>query len=216
MLQNGYIKLHRSITKWELWQDQNAFRLFITLLLMANVSDCEYQGVMVHRGEVCASYAKLEQMTGLTKKQIRIALEKLEGARCTARYSHPKFLVISIKNYNFYQEKGTIKGTIKEGHDKGHEKGHKKGHDVKTMKPACSTVYRGCQNKKGHDEGHSLGHEKGQHNKKKYEKGVSKDTPHKEEKEKIPLPWANSAWRPVIPEGWTEEEFIANVMELSK
>lgn len=215
MLQNGYIKLHRSITKWELWNDQNAFRLFITLLLMANVSDCEYQGVMVHRGEVCASYAKLEQMTGLTKKQIRIALEKLEGARCTARYSHPKFLVISIKNYDSYQQKGTMKGTIKEGHEKGHEKGHDKGHDKKTPKAACNAACNDLENQKGHDEGHSLGHEKGQHNKKKY-KGVSKDTPLKEKKEELPLPWANSAWKPVIPEGMTEEEYAALVRELSR
>lgn len=103
MLEAGYIKLWRSLLKWEWYSDANVSRLFIHLLLTANYEDTTWRGETIHRGQRLTSVAKLAEETGLTTKEVRTALGKLTRTneltiRTTNRYS-----VITIEKYGSFQ-----------------------------------------------------------------------------------------------------------------
>ena len=100
----GYIKLYRNILDWELFSDINARLVFIQLLLTANYEDKIWQGYTIKRGSRVISYEKFAKEVGLTKRQVRGAIEKLEKARCAARLRYPRFSIISVNNFEKYQD----------------------------------------------------------------------------------------------------------------
>ena len=110
--QNTYIKLHRSILDWGWYTDINTFKLFIHLLLKANIVDVDWQGMTIHRGEVITSIGSLSKQTGLSQKQIRVALNHLIRTNEVAKTTSPKFTIISIRNYDKFQ-KGAKSGANK-------------------------------------------------------------------------------------------------------
>lgn len=103
MQENGWIKLHRSILKWEWYDDVNTKAVFLHLMLTANVEDSKWHGIEVKRGSVITSYAKLAKAVGISVQQARTALEHLESTHELTRQSHNNFTVISIKNYDRFQ-----------------------------------------------------------------------------------------------------------------
>lgn len=111
MLENGHIKLYRSLTAWEWYDDINTCRLFIHLLLMANWKDDKWHGETVKRGQKITSYDKLSKETGLTVQQVRTAIKKLKSTGEITVESTSKFSVITVNNYNNYQHINTPFGT---------------------------------------------------------------------------------------------------------
>lgn len=108
---SGHIKIDRKILEWEWYSDINTCRLFIHLLLKANWKDGRFQGTEVPRGSLVTSYSNLAKDTGLSVKNVRTALNHLETTGEVAVNRHPKFSVVTIKNYNVYQTDGTVTGS---------------------------------------------------------------------------------------------------------
>lgn len=104
---NGWIKLHRQLIKWEWWDDHNTTRLFIYLLLEANHEDKKWQGVTVKRGQKITSYPKLSKNTGISIQSVRTSLNKLKSTGELTVKPQSKYTVISISNYDSYQENNT-------------------------------------------------------------------------------------------------------------
>jgi hypothetical protein len=94
-------------------------RLFLHLLLKAREED----GADVRRGELLTCAPRLSAETGLTLKQVRIALEGLEKGRIVGRMRAGKNTIITICDYDSYnvsetdrgQDEGTIKGGMRAG-----------------------------------------------------------------------------------------------------
>ena len=105
---NTFIKLNRKILDWEWYKDANTFKLFIHLLLTANVKDKKWQGITIKRGEVVTSLKSLSQQTGLSVQNVRTALNNLILTKCLTNKSHSKFRIISINNYNLYQSANKV------------------------------------------------------------------------------------------------------------
>lgn len=104
MARGGYIKLHRSITEWEWFQDANVYRLFTYLLILANTEDKRWQGIEIKRGELVTSSESLAKALNVGRSQVRIALKKLERSEITSKVTN-KFTLIRIINYDLYQAK---------------------------------------------------------------------------------------------------------------
>ena len=51
MAKTTYIKLDRNILNWRWYKDANTFRLFIHLLLKANIRDHDFEHVTIRRGD---------------------------------------------------------------------------------------------------------------------------------------------------------------------
>lgn len=131
MLDGGFVLVHRSILKWEWYDDINTTRLFLHLLLTVNYERQKWQGVMIERGQRVASFSKLSNETGLTIKQIRTALEHLKRTGEVAHTSTPKYGLFTVNNYDKYQPYGTPDG-IQQGTENGSlgaVKGHTKGNN---------------------------------------------------------------------------------------
>lgn len=102
-MSEGWIKLHRSITKWEWYDDQNTFRLFLHCLLRANFQDTNWRGQEIKRGEFVCSYQTLKKDIGLSVQSIRTSINRLKSTGELTVKRHPKYSIISITNYDLYQ-----------------------------------------------------------------------------------------------------------------
>jgi len=113
----GYIKLYRKITEWEWFNDPNVLVVWIHLLLDANWEDGEWRGIKVPRGSLVTSLTRLSAETGLTIKQLRVVLDKLERGTIIGRKRAGERAgdgtMITICKYEDYQGKNTDEGTIK-------------------------------------------------------------------------------------------------------
>lgn len=100
-----FIKLDRSILTWRWYQDANTFRLFLHLLLTANIKPSSIGEITIGRGEVAVSYMSVANTLKLSIQEVRTAFRhlKVTGEITITRYS--KFSVISIVNYESYQAK---------------------------------------------------------------------------------------------------------------
>lgn len=100
----GWISLYRKFTDWEWYDDANVMRLFIHLLLCANHKDSKWRGVLIRRGQLITSQPKLANSLKLSIMQIRNSLTKLKSTGEITVKSTSEYSIISIKNYDMYQE----------------------------------------------------------------------------------------------------------------
>ncbi len=99
-----FIKLNRKILKWRWYQDANTFRVFVHLLLLANVTDRDFEQVTIRRGQLVTSVAHLSRDLKISVKSIRTALEHLKSTNEVAIKTTSKYSIITINNYNEYQK----------------------------------------------------------------------------------------------------------------
>jgi hypothetical protein len=113
----GFIKLHRKITEWEWYSDNNTFRIFLHLLLAANFEDKKWQGVDIARGQLITSLEKLAKSTSLSIQQVRTALDKLKSTREITIKSTSTYTLITLTNYSIYQDKVNLTNTVNNTQD---------------------------------------------------------------------------------------------------
>ena len=127
----GWIKLHRALLGWEWYDDIPSKVLFIHLLLKCNHADGKYKGRKVLRGQRWTSIGHLSKETGLTVKQIRSAIEKLESTGEIDTQGASDGTMVTVCKYDSYQEipkpKGKQNGEqmASEGQAEGQAKGNK-------------------------------------------------------------------------------------------
>jgi len=102
-METGWIKLHRSILKWEWWDDHNTFRLFTYLLLTVNFEEKKWHGKTIYPGEIVTSLNKLAIGTGLSQMKIRTSLDKLISTGEITSTVHSKYRVIAVNNFESFQ-----------------------------------------------------------------------------------------------------------------
>jgi len=99
----GWIKIHRQILDWEWYSDNNAFRVFMHLILKANHKEKRYKGIELKSGSVVTSRDILAMETGLSVRQIRTALDKLKTTNEVTIKTSSKGTIIQVVNYEKYQ-----------------------------------------------------------------------------------------------------------------
>lgn len=108
-----YIKLFRSIENWRWYQNANTFRVFVHLLINANIEDCPFEKIVIHRGQLATSYGSIAEKLGLSVRNVRTAIDHLKSTGEVTVKKYPKFQVISVLCYNEYQDVSTGKVTGK-------------------------------------------------------------------------------------------------------
>ena len=104
MLDGGYIKLHRKLTKWEWYHNANTFRVFIHLLLTANYEPRRFEGKVIDIGQRATSISKLSKELKLSVQSIRTALNHLKSTGELTIATTSKYTIITINNYVSYQQ----------------------------------------------------------------------------------------------------------------
>ena len=99
-----FIKLDRNIIKWRWYKDINTFKVFIHLLIIANIVDNGFEAIIIHRGQAAKSYRTIADETGLTEMQVRTAIKHLKCTGEVTQAVHPKYSVFTLVNYEKYQD----------------------------------------------------------------------------------------------------------------
>ena len=102
-MQTGWIKLHRRILDWEWYSNANCFRIFLHLLLKANISDRKFEGRDIKRGQLVTSTKKLSTETGLSEQSVKTAIKHLKSTNDITTLATSKYTVITVVNYEVYQ-----------------------------------------------------------------------------------------------------------------
>jgi biotin operon repressor len=101
--QRTFVKLYRSISTWRWYKDGNTFRVFVHLLINANIEPHDFEKITVNRGECATSYKSISLALDISVKNVRTAIEHLKATGEVAATIYPKYQVISILNYDKYQ-----------------------------------------------------------------------------------------------------------------
>ena len=111
--QTTFVKVDRNIVNWRWYQDANTIRVFLHLIINANIVDHDFERITVHRGEIVTSIPSLANSLNMSVQAVRTALGhlKLTGEITCRRYHH--YQVISIPGYDRYQAVSTVRSTVK-------------------------------------------------------------------------------------------------------
>lgn len=104
----GWIKIHRDIATHWIFQDAEKFKWWIDLLLMASFEDNKAlvgdRLMEVKRGQQIISLSFLSKRWGKAKGTILKFLELLESEQMIDRCTDRKVTILTICNYDSYQE----------------------------------------------------------------------------------------------------------------
>jgi len=128
-MEQGYIKIFRSIIDWEWYSDITTTRLYMHLLLKANYKEKIWKGETIGIGELITSLHNLSSETNLTKQQIRTSFEKLKKTGEITIQTTNKYSKIIINNYINYQ-KDSQTATRQSTHTLTHQATHQSTHEA--------------------------------------------------------------------------------------
>ncbi len=108
----GAVLLHRKLLEWRWYQDQQVKAVFLHLLLQANWRDRSWRKLLIRRGQLLSSYQHLASELGLTRKQVRLALEKLRSTGEIVSTRAGNGLLVTLVNYEAYQYPAQPAGAV--------------------------------------------------------------------------------------------------------
>lgn len=101
---NGFIKIYRTMLDWEWYRDANTMRVFLHCLIRANWKEGKFCGETIKRGSFVTSYQNLATELCLSVQAVRTALKHLNSTGEITHRSTNKYTVISVNNYDEYQD----------------------------------------------------------------------------------------------------------------
>lgn len=105
-IDNSWIKLPRSFTNWQWYEDTNMVQLYLYLLLSANLEDCTRKGISIRRGEYFGSLSRMIEETGLTMQTLRTCLSNLQKTHEIKYKKLKKGRIIILADFNKFQPIG--------------------------------------------------------------------------------------------------------------
>jgi len=118
--------------KHEWYKDANTAHLFNHLLLRANHTTAKWKGYTLQRGQLITSRNHLSKETGLSPKQVRTCLSRLEHSGEIVRKSTNKNTLITICTYDAY-----IAQRANEGQTRGQQGATDKNDKEQLILKAC-------------------------------------------------------------------------------
>jgi len=100
---HGFIMLHRKILDWRWYGDLPVRNVFMHLLLTASFKNTQWQGRELKAGQVICGRTELALRLGLSERQIRTALEKLQKTGEITIEATNRYSVVTLVNWALYQ-----------------------------------------------------------------------------------------------------------------
>lgn len=102
---NGWVKLHRKITKWEWYENLDTRLVFLHLLVTANHQSTSWKNTKIEPGERVFGRIKLAKEIGISEQRLRTALHNLQLTSELTIKSTNKFSLVHLNNWFNYQDK---------------------------------------------------------------------------------------------------------------
>lgn len=106
-MDEGFVKLYRKFEHWEWFTRSNMVHFFVFLLLRATHKDTRYMGHELKRGQLVFGLNSAKKATGLSIQNMRSCLTLLKSTEEVTVWSTHRFSIITIANYEKYQERST-------------------------------------------------------------------------------------------------------------
>lgn len=110
-----WIKLNRGILAWEWYSDANTMRVFVHLLLKANVKSRTVKNKSIKRGQLMTSIQSIAGELGMTRQNVRTAIDHLKETGEIEVVMSRSYAVVTIVNYDRYQDSGASTEKTKNG-----------------------------------------------------------------------------------------------------
>ena len=102
-MNTGFIALHRKFKDWEWYKDANTKAVFVHLLISATYKEKSYQGIPLHPGDILMSERDLAKETGLSRQNVRTAIEHLLLTHELTQRATQRGRVLTLVNWRKYQ-----------------------------------------------------------------------------------------------------------------
>ena len=99
----GYIKIHRKFRDWEWYSEPVVKDVFLHLLITASWEDSRCKGHEIKAGQTIITVSGLANELGVSTRQVRTAMEKLESTGEITRKTTNRFTVVTVENWSLYQ-----------------------------------------------------------------------------------------------------------------
>ena len=103
MAMEGYIKVFRSMLKWEWYTKPVTRSLFQHCLLKANYQESRWKGIIIPAGSFITSEQTLCQELTFSRREIRTALTHLKSTNDITIKATSKYTMINVVNWAKYQ-----------------------------------------------------------------------------------------------------------------
>ena len=122
MMKTGYVSIYRDIMKWEWYKDTTVKSIFLHLILRANHIEASFMGQIIKRGQLITSQERLAEELGLSRQQVRTALNKLEKTQEITKLQANKGTIITVNNYDLYQSNDNRTTNLPTNYQPGYSK----------------------------------------------------------------------------------------------
>ena len=99
---NGFIPLWRTLLDWEWIDDPVILSVWVQCLLRASFRDSAWRGIEIKRGQLFTSSESLAKFCGVSRQQVRRALEKLQKSENLTSQPTSQGLLITVCKYEAY------------------------------------------------------------------------------------------------------------------
>ena len=110
-----WVKLYRSLMESDIWHDEWLVKLFVWCLLKASFRESAFKGKAIERGQFVTGRLRASEELDVSPGKWLRGIEKLVRAGCISTKSDNQFTVITVCNYESYQDGrsqgGTANGT---------------------------------------------------------------------------------------------------------
>lgn len=103
-MNEGFIKIYRSMLEWEWYQDEHTARLFFHLLLKANWKPNRWRGLEIGRGQTLETVRGLAKDLNMSVRSVRTALFHLKSTHEVTWETTQYGMLINVINYAKYQD----------------------------------------------------------------------------------------------------------------
>lgn len=97
-----YVGVNRKIITWKFHQDSNTVNTLIHLLALSNDKETIFQGMRIGVGQVVMTKMELAQLVGLSYKQMRVCIERLEQCNIIRVNTNHHTTVFSVLQSDLY------------------------------------------------------------------------------------------------------------------
>lgn len=104
MESKGWIKLHRRLTHWKWYKNPNVSRVFIHILLKSNHQVTNWKKMRIEAGQWVTSRRSIAEQLDISEQKVRSALGTLKSTNEITIKSSRKGTVISVINWDLYQQ----------------------------------------------------------------------------------------------------------------
>ena len=138
-MNEGWIKVFRSLPAWRWYKDANTKSLYLHLLLNACIRPTPFMDFVLQPGEFVSTVRALAYELNMSDKAVRVAMNHLIATNDMAIKTTNKYTIFSVQNWEKYQGNGNQEGK-QNGNQRANIEKELKNNILPSRAPACACV----------------------------------------------------------------------------